>query len=99
MLMDNVVAAVLALSRSGVQVFLATHSYTILREIEVQATCSDHFRFFALAPGEHGVVARQAARYLEIEPNPIEVHATGLYDRSINKRLGDLEAMREPGLD
>src|SRR5205823_3939779 len=45
LLMDNVVAAILALARSGVQVFLATHSYLILREIEVQAGKTDQFRY------------------------------------------------------
>ncbi len=91
-LMDNVVAAVLAIARSGVQVFLATHSYAILREIDVQASRADDCRFFALAPGEHGVTARRADRYLGIEPNPIERHYTDLYDRSVRKQIEQIGA-------
>lgn len=42
---------------------------------------------------------KQAAHYLDIEPNAIERHSIDLYDRGIQKRLGDLEGEREPALD
>ncbi len=92
--MRTLVAAILAVARSGVQVFLATHSYTILREIDVQARRADQFRFFALAVGQQGVTVQTADSYLGIEPNPIERHYADLYVRGIRKQLahgGDLE--------
>lgn len=85
--MDEVAGAILALARSGVQVFLATHSYIMLREIEVQSRKSDTLRYFALAQTENGVISNPADRYLEISPNPIEQQYADLYDRSIGKRL------------
>ena len=85
--MDEVVAAILALSRSGVQVFLATHSYVILKELEVQAQKSDSYRFFAFTKSEQGTTIKPADSYLELSPNPIEDHYADLYDRGIEKRL------------
>jgi hypothetical protein len=93
--MDNVVAAILELARSGVQVFIATHSYLILREIEVQATKLDTFRYFSLQKTGSGVIGNSADSYLEIRPNAIETHYSDLYDRSINRRLTAAEAVHE----
>lgn len=86
-LMDEAVAAILALSRGGVQVFLATHSYVILKELEVQATKDDSVRFFALQKTEEGTVVHPADRYLDLKPNPIEDQYASLFDRTIEKRL------------
>lgn len=94
-LMDNVVAAILKIARSGVQVFLATHSYLILREIEVQATKSDIFRYFSLLKSDTGVEAHPADSYLDIRPNSIERHYSELYDRGLDKRLATLDAVHE----
>jgi hypothetical protein len=90
-LMDEVIGAILALARTGVQVFLATHSYIILREIEVQAQKSDRLRFFSLVRTDQGVRVNPANSYLEIEPNAIERQYGDLYDRGIEKRLHSLE--------
>lgn len=86
-LMKTLVSILLALARSGVQIFLATHSYVILREIEVQAAEDDSFRYFALSQSDNGVVVKPADSYLEIEPNEIESEYADLYDRAIEKRL------------
>lgn len=86
-LMDRVASAILTLARSGVQVFLATHSYVMIREIDVQSRKSDAVRFLALTRNEDGVTVNAAASYLEIEPNPIERQYASLYDRAIEKRL------------
>ncbi|HZP81956.1 MAG TPA: AAA family ATPase, partial [Chthonomonadaceae bacterium] len=67
-LMDEVIGALLALARSGVQVFIATHSYVILREIEVQSGKSDTFCYFALFRTEEGVAVHPAKHYLDIDP-------------------------------
>jgi ABC-type arginine transport system ATPase subunit len=94
-LMDNIVAAILELARTGVQVFLATHSYLILREIEVQATKSDKFRYFSLLKTDSGVEAHPADSYLEIRPNAIERHYAELYDRGIDKQLAMVDERHE----
>ena len=46
-LMDEVVGAILSLTRRGVQVFLATHSYVILKELDLQTRKGDSVRYFA----------------------------------------------------
>jgi predicted ATPase len=85
--MDELIEAVLTLARTGVQVFIATHSYIILRELEVQARKSDQVRYFAFARTENGVAVSSAQSYLDIDPNPIERQYSDLYDRGIAKRL------------
>lgn len=87
-LMDEVVGAILALSRSGVQVFLATHSYVILKELEVQSLKSDSLRFFALEASVTGSIIHQASKYLDLHPNKIEQQYSELYDRRIEKAMG-----------
>ncbi|MBS1715524.1 MAG: AAA family ATPase [Armatimonadetes bacterium] len=84
-LMDEVVGAIFALSRSGVQVFLATHSYVILKELEVQSRKTDSLRFFSLKASESGSEVHQASRYLDLSPNKIEQQYGELYDRGITK--------------
>jgi AAA15 family ATPase/GTPase len=86
-LMDEAVAAILALAQGGVQVFLATHSYVILKELEVQATPDDSVRFFALEPTPDGTKVHPADRYLDLKPNPIEDQYASLFDRTVERRL------------
>lgn len=86
-IMDEVIGALLALARSGIQIFLATHSYIMLRELDVQSRKTDTLRYFALSRSKDGVTVSQADSYLDIAPNPIERQYADLYDRSIAKRL------------
>lgn len=95
-LMDEVVGAILALSRSGVQVFLATHSYIILKELEVQATRTDDLKFFSLSASESGSAVHPASKYLDLSPNKIEQQYGDLYDRGITKLA---EASHESRVD
>lgn len=90
-LMDEVVGALLTIARSGVQVFLATHSYVMLREIEVQSRKQDAVRYFALSHDIDGISVSPASSYLEIDPNPFERQYADLYDRGIAKRLGGVK--------
>ena len=85
--MDEVVGALLALTRKGVQVFLATHSYIILREIEVQSSSKGEFRFFAIERTKDGIDVNPSSTYLGLQPNAIETQYASLYDRNIDKRI------------
>ena len=86
-LMDEIVAAILALARGGVQVFLATHSYVILKELEVKTTADDAVRFFALEKTEGGTMVHPADRYLDLKPNLIEDQYASLFERTVERRL------------
>lgn len=88
-LMDDVVAATLALARSGVQVFLATHSYVILKELDLQATGDDSMRFFAFSKkGRSGTVVAASDDLSGLLPNAILRHYAGLYDRDLDRAVG-----------
>lgn len=91
-LMDEVVQALLELSRQGVQIFLATHSYVILKELEVQARKGDSLRFFSLERTDDGTQVHTAGSYLDLQPNLIEQQYLSLYDRAIEKRVSEAGA-------
>jgi hypothetical protein len=84
-LMDEVVGALLELARLGVQVFVATHSFVILKELDLQSGPKDLVRYFALAPDDAGTRVTMSDDYSSLEPNPIAAQ----FDR-----LWDLELMR-----
>ncbi len=88
-LMDEVVQVLLELSRQGVQIFLATHSHIILKELEVQARKTDSLKFFSLERVGDETKVHSAQNYLDLTPNLIEQQYLSLYDRTIEKRLTD----------
>ena len=75
--MEEVIKALVALARSGVQIFLATHNYVILKEIDLVLRSQNRkldpvsVRFFGLHK-ERGVSrAMWSDDFAAIEPNPI----------------------------
>lgn len=87
-LMDEVVGALLQLARSGVQVFLATHSYVILKELDLQAKVSDDVRFFALEPTAEGTQVHATDDFTLLKPNPVLDQYASLYDRELTRSTG-----------
>ena len=85
-----VMDVLLELQRAGVQVFLATHDYVILKEIDLRTTDADKVAFHSLyreeATGE--VKCGTTYSYLEIHPNAIADTFTDLYDREVVRSLG-----------
>lgn len=69
-LVRRVAESIVALSRSGIQVFVATHSLFLLRELEMlladQAAPALSARFFGLQPAADGVVVQQGDSMDEI---------------------------------
>ena len=87
-LMDEVIGAVLALARSGVQIFLATHSYVILKELDLQAANDDQIRFFSFQPGDEGTTVHPTDDFTLLTPNPILDQYNSLYDRELTRATG-----------
>ncbi len=87
-LMGEVVSAILALTRRGVQVFLATHSYVILKEIDLQTRKEDTVRYFAFQGGEEGTVVNTTEDFSLLSPNPILEQYDSLYDRELTRSTG-----------
>jgi len=86
-LMDEVVGAILALSRAGVQVFLATHSYVILKELDLQLG-NDEARFISLRHGPNGTEVSSFSSFSELVPNAILDQYSSLYDRELARATG-----------
>ena len=90
-LMDELVEALLILSRSGVQIFLATHSYVILKELDLHASREDKVLYHAFGKCkecDEGTKVTSTEEFSQITPNPILDQYTYLYDRELTKATG-----------
>ena len=87
-LIGPVIDVVLELQRAGMQIFLATHDYVVLEELDLQKKDSDEVAFHALYREETGDIACNTTdSYLDIHPNTIAEAFTDLYDREIERSL------------
>jgi len=93
-LMDELIHVLLILARQGTQIFLATHDYIILKELELQKEKSDELRFFAMArnPKDGSVTPHPADTYSELKPNLIAEQFDRIYDLQIKRSLGSVDA-------
>ena len=84
-----VIEVLLELQRLGVQVFLATHDYVILKEIDLQAKDGDKVAFHSLYRSEEdGEIACQTSgSYSGIHPNAIADTFSSIYDRDVRRTL------------
>lgn len=91
-LMRTVVEVLLALQRMGVQVFLATHSYAVLKEFDLQAGPEDRIRFHSLYRNKETgeVAASWAEDYAGLAPNAIDDSYGSFVDREIARTMGGL---------
>ena len=89
-LYGNIIEILLELQRNGVQVFLATHDYVILKELDLRKRNNDHLSFHSLyRDKEKGEIeCRTSHNYLDIHPNAIADAFADLYDREIERSLG-----------
>lgn len=86
-LMPIVVKTLLALEQVGVQIFLATHNYELLKEFDLQK--NEHVLLFnSLFFEEKRLQISQASNYDELDPNVIEKQFSRLYDLEIKRALG-----------
>ena len=84
-----VIEVLLELQRLGVQIFLATHDYVILKELDLEARDGDKIAFHSLyRSDETGEIACQTSNsYSEIHPNAIADTFSGIYDRDVKRAL------------
>lgn len=89
-LFGTVISILLDLQRAGVQIFLATHSYVILEEIDLQMKHGDQVAFHSLHRDVEGtIVCNTVNNSRAIDPNAIADTFDSLYDRAIKRSLGD----------
>ena len=77
------------LQHQGIQIFIATHSYIVLKEFDLQRTEGNDVRYFSLIrdeTGDIGCIAGEA--YSAIVPNPIANAYTDIYDKEVERSLG-----------
>ena len=92
-LFGTVINILLELQRGGVQVFLATHDYMILEELDISKREEDEVAFHSLyREDETGEIAcNTSPDYLGIHPNAIAEAFDDLYDREIERSVGYLK--------
>jgi AAA15 family ATPase/GTPase len=88
-LMGEVVEVILELQRMGVQVFLTTHNYVLLKEFDLRQKEGDVIRYLSLYRDEQrAVVANASDSYTGIDPNATAGTFSDLYDRELMRSLG-----------
>ena len=79
----------LQLQRMGVQIFIATHDYAILKELDIRMTKGDKARFYALyrSDSDDEITCEVAEEPFNLENSAISEAFTSLYDRAIEHAL------------
>ena len=86
-LFEGLLEILLELQRIGVQVFLATHDYSILKELDLQKEKNDKICFHSLFHKDREIRCHTTDSYLDIHPNAIAEAFASLYDREIGRSL------------
>lgn len=86
-LMQDLAKMILILAGAGVQIFLATHSYVLLKELDLQANSGD-VKYFALELMGNEVAVHPASSYDELSPNKIAEAFDSIYDRQLARATG-----------
>ena len=85
-LSETVVRILIELQKMGVQIFVATHDYVLLKEFELAATTNTELLIHALYRDQEGLIRCTTTRdFDEVEPNAIDRAYQSLLDREINK--------------
>lgn len=86
-LLGGVIEAILKLHRLGVQVFLATHDYVILKELDLRRQRNDRIAFHTLFHDEDGcgAICHTSGEYGGIRPNGIAEAFDSIWDRTISR--------------
>ena len=90
-LLSLIVDILLQLQRIGVQIFLSTHNYALLKEFELTLKEDDKVSFHSLyrKKANEGVVLETASMPFLLNNSPIAEAMSSLYDREIQKSLGN----------
>jgi len=92
-LMKTVISILIELQRMGVQVFLSTHDYVILKELDLQTEAEDHIKYHAFSHDKSSdeIVVNSTKNYLDISPNAIDDTFGDLVNREIQRSISALE--------
>ena len=92
-LVGTLMDVLLKLQRRSVQVFIATHSYVVSKELDLRSKAGDNILFHSLhrEAGNGDIVCSTTPRFQDVHPNLIGDAFTGLYDREVRRSVGGLE--------
>lgn len=91
-LMRTVVEILVELQRMGVQIFLTTHDYIILKEFDLKTTPEDKILYHSLYRNKESgeIEVTSTDNYLNITPNAIDDTFGSIVDREIEKSMEGL---------
>ena len=91
-LFGTVIDALLTLQRHGLQVFLATHDYVILKELDLQMTPDDEVAFHSLYRDAetHEIKCHTAGRFEHMREIAILDAFDSLYDRDVERAIAGI---------
>ncbi len=81
----------LSLQRQGIQIFLATHNYALLKLFDLKRGPGDGVKFISLFFTDEeggGVEAKSGDNYLDIVPNKISDTYSEIFDLEVKRTLG-----------
>ncbi len=85
-LAEAVVNILLELQRMGVQIFLTTHDYVLLKEFELAAKQEDNVLYHVLYKDENGIVRHNSSDDVDqLETNAIDETYSNILDKEIQK--------------
>jgi predicted ATPase len=83
-IMRTLAEILLVLQRLGVQIFLATHDYVLLKEFDLLSTPTDNVAYHALFRDLDDTISHErASTFNDLHHNVIAETFTGLYDRDV----------------
>ncbi len=91
-LQQTVVSILLELQRLGVQIFIATHDYVLLKEFDLALREDDKVLFHTLYRDKKtGTICHNSSESLDnLDPNAIDFTFGSLIDRQVSKEMGGL---------
>lgn len=90
-LSQTVVQILLELQRMGVQIFIATHDYVLLKEFDLAATEADNILYHTLYKDDEGIVRHESSSDLgSLYPNAIDETFSRILDDEIRRGIADL---------
>ena len=86
-LFASVIEILLELQRMAVQIFIVTHDYGILKELDLQKRKGDDLAFHALYRENGEIACKSVDAYHSIHPNAIAEAFADQYDREVRRAL------------
>lgn len=89
-IMETVVDILIELQRLGVQIFLATHDYIILKWFDLKTDINDDILYHSLYKSKENaeIFLHSTSKYSEISPNSIDDAFAKIVDQEIQRAMG-----------